>query len=193
MATIPSPPTPTFSRRRRVAAGLIVALAIGLGGCRTAPDTATTSPATPSKPASTTSAPKASSILAAQPFVVDAVDQHWLADGPANLGDTVQVNAVVLNGGGVQIGSEGYTCTVVGDAATDAELECSLTMVTNDGTLQSGGLVRRSQVETPGAQFDGPVLGGTGAYRDLRGVIHWTINPTPSGALGEAAGTLDAA
>jgi hypothetical protein len=176
----PSNPTDRARRSARAAA-LVAALSIGLAGCADTMHSASASP-----DAATTSAEPPPSVLGAQPFLADTDDQRWVDPSSTKLGDTLQVHAKLLTEGGVQLGTEAFTCTVVGVGPADDDLECDGTLVTADGSVQDAGLVPLMSLELPGADIEVPIVGGTGAYAGVIGVEHWHIN-----RLGEAQGTIE--
>src|SRR5262245_30927773 len=107
-------------------------------------------------------------------IVSTAVDSKWLRTGPSKLGDTLAVQVSNSDTAGRAIGTGDYTCTVV--ALNPDKVECWASTVFADGTVETQGEISRSALESLHVPFTTTVVGGSGAYADVHGVIRWTID-----------------
>jgi hypothetical protein len=128
--------------------------------------------------ASSGSGGKAEVVAANSPLrheiVAHAIDSKWLSPGPSKLGDTLAAQVSDTDAAGHAIGTGDYTCTVV--ALNPDKLECWGTDAFTDGTVETQGEVARSALESLHAPFTTTVVGGSGAYTNVHGVIRWTID-----------------
>jgi len=107
-------------------------------------------------------------------IVSTAIESKWLRAGPSTLGDTLAVQVSDSDTAGHAIGTGNYTCTVV--ALSPDKLECWGSTVLADGTVETQGEIARSMLETFHVPFTTTVVGGSGAYADVHGVMRWTID-----------------
>jgi hypothetical protein len=154
-----------------------------LAGCASGATAQTPSPTT----ANTTSV--ASTDLA-KPVVLTVVQNKWLPTGVTHLGDTTAQFLGATDEAGHNIGYNAYTCTVVATGQPSDKLQCVGSLVLHDGSIESIGVVDRTSLETPGAEFDSPVTSGTSAYRGLRGAIRWTQLPPDANGAARARGVF---
>jgi hypothetical protein len=114
-----------------------------------------------------------------EPIIGTAIHSKWLATGPTQLGDTVQVHVDLADAAGHPIGTSGYTCTVV-RLAPDAMM-CQTGWAFSDGTVETQGLIDRAALEGINVPFSIAVVGGTRAYSHLRGQFDCAIVTASTG------------
>jgi hypothetical protein len=107
-------------------------------------------------------------------IVGHTVNSKWLSSGPSKLGDALAVQVSDTDTAGHAIGTGDYTCTVV--ALNPDKLECWATNVFADGTIETQGEIARSALESFHVPFTSTVVGGSGAYTNVHGVMRWTID-----------------
>jgi hypothetical protein len=108
------------------------------------------------------------------PIISHTVNAKWLQDGPTILGDTVAVQVAETDKAGHAVGTNDYTCTVV--SLNPDKLECLSTLRLIGGSLETQAEIPRAALDNFGVPFDVPIVGGTGWYSNVHGVIRWTID-----------------
>jgi hypothetical protein len=108
-------------------------------------------------------------------YIDTVVQQKWLAPGPAHLGDTTAVSSNLTDLANQPIGTESFTCTVVGVGPPTDLLQCTGTAVFANGTTEASFALKRSDIETVGGHYTTAIVGGTGAFIGAKGQAHWTV------------------
>ena len=107
-------------------------------------------------------------------IVGHTINSKWLSSGPSTLGDTLAVQVSDTDTAGHAIGTGDYTCTVV--ALDPDKLECWGTNAFADGSVETQGEIARSALESFHVPLMSTVIGGSGVYTNVRGVMRWTID-----------------
>jgi hypothetical protein len=121
-----------------------------------------------------------STVPATQPqyprkYIDKVVQQKWLDAGPTVLGATVATTSNVLDLHGHKIGTEDFTCTVVGVTPPADEMQCMGELQLPNGTIESTVMIDRANIETRGGQYTTASIGGKGAFVGVSGETHWTV------------------
>jgi hypothetical protein len=108
-------------------------------------------------------------------YVDQVVQQKWLDPGPTTLGAFVATTSNVLDLTGHQIGTEDFSCVVVGVSPPKDLMQCMAETQLPKGTLDGTFTLDRALLETVGSHYTTETSGGTGAYVGVHGQTHWTV------------------
>jgi hypothetical protein len=108
-------------------------------------------------------------------YLDHVVQQKWFPAGPTELGATVATTSNVLDFHGTKLGTEDFTCTVVGVTPPADLMQCMGQTQLPNGRIDALFLLNRADLETVGAHYTTEQVGGTGAFAGVHGETNWTV------------------
>jgi hypothetical protein len=127
-----------------------------------------------SSPAATSPAqPTAVRAHPPSPFVYTVSESNVL--NGLHLGDPLTGAGALTDLANNPVGTGSHACTVVSLGPPTDLFQCTGTDVFPNGTVETAGVLKLSDLVTTGSRYATAITGGTGQFAGAKGQIEWTI------------------